>query len=360
MITSGPFRQGALSYQAPINLTLALLAIALNCLVINHLYKERSRYSSILLMLISVCNVMTAVSNVARDSVSLSCLRNNNIPVPTWIVLSYLSLGVSSYQCSIFFNMVLTLLTTLQILTPSYRVNYTVVRVVLVVITLVGVLLAVGDVICWNRQLSSTSSCFQQWLKLKAVSYTGEGVAVHFSHNHKQQSISGGIILHFDYSLPCLVILLCIMVRICSNKKAHVVGSEYVQDTENWLQHSNLSVFLVSLLYLIYNSAFVVVFSLAHVKRYKLKFLTKYKPLLMTVKFTLPLLTAVLVPLIITLGKPALRMELKQLIHRLMSMLSAGYHKMKHSVVSRRQGFAHLQEEEEEEDICTDGTLTDL
>ena len=302
---------------------------------------------------------MTAVSNVARDSVSLSCLRNNNIPVPAWLVLSYLSLGVSSYQCSIFFNMVLTLVTTLQFLTPSHRVNYTVLRVVLVVLTLVVVVLTVGDVICWDRQLSSTPSCFQQWLKLKAVSYTGEGVAVHFSHTHKQQTISGGILLHLDYSLPCLVVLLCIVVRICSNKKAQVVGCEYERETEELPQHSNLTVFLVSLLYLISNSAFVVVFSLAHVKRYKLKFLTKYKPLLMTVKFTLPLLTAVLVPLIITLGKPALRMELKQLTHRVMSMLSAGYHKMKLSVVSSRQGFVHLQEEEED-DICSDGTLTDL
>ena len=342
MRTGGPNNQGAFRYLAPLNLSLALFILFQNSVVITHLYKDRSRYSSLLFLLIAVCDVITALSELVRGSVALSCLRDNQIPVPGLLVLGYLSVGVLSYQCSIFFNLVLTILKTVQIINPFYRVNSPVLKAALLVFPLIGFLVTIGDIICWNRTMDVSPSCYHHWTKLEAVSYVGEGMVVYLKQSKKQETIAGGIILNLDYSLSCLMVLVCMVVQMCFIKRAFMGGSESGQYVA---EHANLTVFLVSTLYFISNSAFTIVFSL-YFSGYIHKFnnFSYCKMLLNTAKFTLPLLNAALFPLIIILRKPSLRMQYKELLMKILYLPSAGYYRVR-NWVSGRRGFETLEEE---------------
>ena len=191
--------------------------------------------------------------------------------------------------------------------------------------------------------MDSHPSCFHHWVKLEAVSYMGEGMAVHFAQSRKDREIAGGVLLHFDYSLPCLVMLVCMVVQILLIRRAFIGGSESGQDTA---QHANLTIFFVSLLYFICNSAFAIIFSLSHAKILKVE-MRKYKVLLMTVKFTFPLLKAALFPLIIILRKPSMREDYKKFLHSIIALPSAGYLKIKYWLLDI-QGFEQLQVQEED------------
>lgn len=286
-----------------------------------------------------------ATSELARGSVALTCLKDRDTPIPSTLVLSYLSLGVLCYQCSIFFNLALTLLRTVQLASPFFRVNPTLLKTTLLTAPVLALCLTIGDAVCWDRALDSTPTCFHHWVKLEAVSYLGEGVAVHFTEGRELQVV-GGVLLHAEYSLPCLLVLVCMVVQLWFIKRG--LAGESGQDTA---RHASTTILLVSALYFLSNSAFVITFTLSRLRVFNLT--TKYyKVLLMTVKFTLPLLNAALFPLIIILRKASLRSELKEMFWKLLHSIRAGYTRMVTGIFGATR-FVRLQENVTEEDSET-------
>jgi hypothetical protein len=130
---------------------------------------------------------------------------------------------------------------------------------------------------------------------------------------------------------------------MCFIRKTFIGGSESGQ---NEAQHANFTIFLISVIFFICNGTFTVIFSLDHAKVFNFEHDPRIKLLLMTVKFTLPLLNAALFPMILILRKPSLRMEIKELLQQALSLPVAGYLRMK-GRVCYRQGFWQLGGEEE-------------
>ena len=181
---------------------------------------------------------------------------------------------------------------------------------------------------CWNNVLDSTPSCYHHWVRVEAVSYLGEGMVVYFTEDRKERELVGGILLHFEYSLPCLVVLICMIMQIWYIKRGFAG-----EGGQNTARHASITVLLVSVLYFISNSAFVIVSTLSHVKAIHPS-IKSYKILLMTVKFTLPLLNAALFPLIIILRKSSLRGEVKEMFRRILSLVGAGFTRMFRRILS--------------------------
>ena len=132
-------------YLSPINLTLAVYIMIQNSMIIYDYSKDWKRLSSCLFILIAAVDIGSACSELARGSVALLCLHDEYMTMQPWIFVTYLSLGLLCYVTSTFFGMVLTVVKTINIINPFYRINGLALRTCLALFTLIGFAIFVVD-----------------------------------------------------------------------------------------------------------------------------------------------------------------------------------------------------------------------
>ena len=133
-------------YVPPINLTIAVYIIIQNSMVIYHYFKDWRRLSSLLFILIAVVDIGSAFSTVARVPVILLCFNNLYWTIKYWIYKTILMFGNLCLVTSTFFGMVLTVVKTINIINPFYRIDGCALKVCLLLFFCLGLVLSVVDI----------------------------------------------------------------------------------------------------------------------------------------------------------------------------------------------------------------------
>ena len=254
--------------------------------------------------------MLTAGTELARGSVALTCIRDNHSRLSVWLVLSYSLLSVFSYNCSIFFNLVLTIVKTIHLSNPFYRLQTGAIKTALVVAPLLSLVVCAADVFCWKVLLShryswDRRSCFVHWLYVEAITYVGEGVLLYFFKDFTDQKIGGGVLMCSQYSLPSLVVLVCMCIQVYFIKKMAVL----THDTRDSVHRAHYTVLLVSLSFFVCTCTFPVLFSINITPHSSTNVIVFYRYLAMVYKYTLPLLNCIIFLLILVIRRCSIRQK---------------------------------------------------
>ena len=326
LITGYPIR--FFEYLSPTNLTLAVYIMVQNTMIIYDYWKDRTKLSSFLFILIAAVDIGSASFVMARGSVALQCLNNKFLTVPSWIFAAYLSFGLLCYVTSTFLGMVLTVVKTINIINPFYRIQGRALRISLAIFTLVGLAFTVVDIWYWNKKLtphdSRQKNCVDgPWQGMHYVEFVGEAAISEIIFNFfktnrntktKYLDLAELILLSLEFCLPGLIVLVCTALQIVYIRKAFRDSTDPGENTAN---HVTITIFLISLLYLLSISVYSVVlfrriyFALKH--RLIDDVYLGYE-LEMAAKYTLPLVNAALFPTILILRKPELRARYRKYI----------------------------------------------
>ena len=132
-----------------------------------------------------------------------------------------------------------------------------------------------------------------------------------------------------QFGLPCLIVLVCMVLQMIYIKKAFQGHENPLLNTANQV---NLTVFLISLLYLISVSLyFMATYPLIEYTDQIL-----LPPLRVLVQFTLPLMNAALFPTILILRKPEMRARYRNYISKALLLPHTIYGKVRHMAQIRR------------------------
>ena len=81
--------------------------------------QTEKKMSGLLFILIAAADMLTAGTELARGSVALICIRDNHSKISELFVIFYSILSIFSYNCSIFFNLVLTIVKKIHLSSRS-------------------------------------------------------------------------------------------------------------------------------------------------------------------------------------------------------------------------------------------------
>ena len=140
-----PFR--FFRYLPPINLTLAVYIFIQNSMVIYHYFKDRKKLSSFLFLMIAAVDIGSACSAIARGSITLLCVYNLEMIMPFLAYVTIIMCGNLCYVTSLFFGMVLTVVKTINIINPFYRIRGGALKLCLVLFSFFGLVVSVVDTI---------------------------------------------------------------------------------------------------------------------------------------------------------------------------------------------------------------------
>ena len=276
-------------------------------MIIYNYSKDWKRLSSCLFILIAAVDIGSACSELARGSVGLLCFHDENMTMQPWIFVTYLSFGLLCYVTSTFFGMVLTVVKTINIINPFYRINGRAWRTCLTLFPLIGFTIFVTDTWLWISKmwLSKPEPCYKgPWTALLQIQNLGEQILLNFAF----ERLNTIFLVSFQLSLPCLIVLVCMILQIIYIKKALRESADPRQTTAN---HVTLTIFLISLLYLLSASVYsaFLLFELFFPGRTIIFLLDPHVYVIpvMVAKYTLPLLNAALFPTILILRKPELK-----------------------------------------------------
>ena len=290
---------------APVNISLSFLVLLYNALVISYFYQNCKKLTPLLFFLIALSDVVTAVGHIVFDSAALafaesgeSTKNSDFIMMFCFVVYRVLALGGNS--CSVFLNVLLAALRTEKVVAPFRRTNMVAVKVAGVMWVLLLMTLTLTDCINivplgWNVVFFMGFDKMDNPL-MAAINYPGQTIPW-VLNNHK-------IILQITflcvfYLLPVLTVFISMVVQFANTTRlcCPCVEDEDRILTTDWV-HVNTTVFLLALVFLISNSATSVSALFVSGKYFKENF--KHWIIILTVfSTTLPLLNALLSPLII-------------------------------------------------------------
>ena len=138
-----------------------------------------------------------------------------------------------------------------------------------------------------------------------------------------------------QFGLPCLIVLVCMVLQMIYIKKAFGGHENPLLNTANQV---NLTVFIISLLYLISVSLyFMTTYPLIEYTDQIL-----LPPLRVLVQFTLPLMNAALFPTILILRKLEMRARYRNYIAKVLLLPLTIYGKVRHLADQRRRGYTEI------------------
>ena len=336
--TDGLYPVKYFRYLSPINLALAVYIMIQNSMVIYDYSKDWKRLSSCLFILIAAVDIGSAFCELARGSVALLCLHDESMKMETWIYVTYITLGLLCYVTSTFFGMVLTVVKTINIVNPFYRIPGRVLKTCLALFPIIGFVIFVVDtwLMCSDSiyNLFNPAPCqFGPWMAMFYIQLVGQEMLYELS-----QGISYPVLIFFEFGLPCLIVLICMVLQIVYVKRALGESADPRQANAN---HVTITIFLISLLYFLSVSVyFAFLFYEMNYAQFNFQFVFKSSLgiLMMVAKYTLPLLNAALFPTILILRKPDLTARYRGYVGTVLLIpVSIFYH-----IRSRRRGYTDI------------------
>ena len=295
----------------PFNIALAVFILIQNTIIIADYYKDRTRIIAFMFMSIAAADMVSAAAELARAAVGLSCIHNPDLFIPEWVVVCYLCVGLCGYACSIFYNTVLAITKTINMANPFYRLNTAAIKISLLVGSLLYLVVAIAGIIFFVMTEGGLHihSCYKQWNFLVGYWYFGLPVVEYFFKSVVKLNFSAASVVSewtgvFVTIFPCLIVLVCMVTQIVFIRK-NLSGSS--------VNHINITVFLVSMLYFVCNAASGMLGLVMHWQWIKV-----WPAEHITMVYTLPMINAAFFPLIIITRKPDLRQKYKRFLAALL------------------------------------------
>ena len=298
--TTDPF-PSTIKYIVSVNLCLASVVLLQNPVIIMDFYADRKKLSGLLFILIAAADMLTAGTDLARGSVVLTCFRDNHSKISELFVISYSMLSIFSYNCSIFFNLVLTIVKTIHLSNPFYRLQTGAVKTALVVVPLLILIVCVADAYFYWELFSTHDwkTCALRWYYGDSIVYIGEGVMRYFLVN---DAFVYYVLLSSQYVLPSLVVLVCMCIQVYFIKKMALL----THDTRDSVHRAHYTVLFISLSFFICTCAYtinvLVSFTYSDTTAYDFS-------LVMVDKYTLPLLNCTIFLLILVIYRSSIRQK---------------------------------------------------
>ena len=308
---------------APLNLALSVLIILLNSLVIAHYYKNRSRLTFIIFVLISICDILTAAGNIvfAGGSLLWSSDSERYDGVMWWCYIGYRVVGILAYSCSIYFNTLLAVLRSITIYNPFYRPQVSIMQIVSTIYILLLLSLTAYDIyiLAYLTTTKTFSDLIVFWFMLVSLAsvatFPGQTISwsVWISTGFKTEP-SAGIectLLTVQYLLPVLFILVSMVVQVITGWKR----ARAREDTETVLidwAHINTTVFLLAVLTFLCNTPLSISSIMIQVLMTTCTAPADWVySMFGALQTLLPLLNAVLSPLIIVSRNERIRQDIR-------------------------------------------------
>ena len=295
--TTGQMMEEMFLYIAPINLVLAVIVLFLNSTIQRDYYKDKKLPATFLFMIIAAVDILFATADIYRSSVALVCTQRHSASFPEWFTMSYVTVGFWSYNLSIFSNVVLAVIKSINLSAPFYQLERGMIAFIVVVAGIFWATLSITDAVIFaEKQEFSSFGCEQQWNILEHYDFVGSGLA--WELDSAEYLMTSKLLAVFEYMIPSFIVLVCMVIQMVAIKKTLGARSN---DTANEV---NMTVFLVSALYFICNSAYGIFFLTEYTLERKKTLSIEY-----LMKYTLPLLNAAFFPIILICRKESLRIR---------------------------------------------------
>ena len=301
---------------SPVNITLAVYILIQNSMIVYHYRKDWKKISALLFILIAVVDIGTACSELGKGSVALLCLKNENLRLPQWTYLTCISFSIACYVTSTFLAVVLAVVKTFKIVNPFYNLRESVLKIVLIVILSVNLVLFISDTWSWNDLIHDAvnphpkcSALWGFWKVLGNTNYLGQGSAFNILLKYFREELDAvhtALEISFpfiQFIIPCLIVFVCMIIQMVYIKRSIGNGESPMHNDAN---HANITVFLISMLYLVSVGTFSVYLLMIMLNSYLSGGNFYAGPVYFIVRFTLPLLNAALFPTILITRKPDL------------------------------------------------------
>ena len=353
--TSVVFDGHYFSYQyiSPINITIALYIIIQNSVIIYDYHKDWRRISCLFFIMVAAVDIGSACLEIGRGSISLLCLKDPSMRMHPWTFLVCQMFGVLCYVTSTFFVLVLTVVKTINIMRPFYRQNNLLLKIFLFIYPTILLVVCIIDIWQTNNILTTGHDDNPKcgvvdgpWVTITTIVTIGEGTTeLVLSLMERYCALSYGaagpmfdimqiVIVLVQFGLSCLIVLVCMVLQMIYIKKAFGGHENPLLNTANQV---NVTVFLISLLYLISVSLYCL---MTHpLKLYIIPILPL--PIQVLLQFTLPLVNAALFPTILILRKPEMRARYRNYIAKVLLLPLTIYGKVRH-LAQRRRGYTEI------------------
>ena len=256
------FKQSYL-HIAPINMTLGVLIVFLNSLVVSHYYKNRSKVTCTLLLLISISDIATALGHVVFSAGVILWSKNMTLldKMMWWCLVMFRVAGLLGYCSSILFNTLLAVLRTIKIYNPFHSPWLK--PVVAVGLGYMSVLIALTGFDLYTFHLNpSFSQVLNLWLITpyeETYMYPGQTIAwVVFILKDFGRRLSTTVqfaILLLINLIPVLTTLASMIVQIhIGYQQSRNRGSDTAVVINDWA-HVNTTVFLLATVFFVCNSS---------------------------------------------------------------------------------------------------------
>ena len=312
----------------PLNCVLGLLVLILNSILIVHYLKNCQKLTERLFVLIAVADIVSALGHVLPSVAEILYFKYSKIGIPTlWnLNLTYRLFGLFAYCCSIHFNVILSLLRTIRIVTPFYQPNLLVLHVIMISYISLLLSLSVVDVYYFlhSVQFDDEEKFWEDMaLPLAEFSFPGDSLlAMNKNLQHHLRDTIKLICLLFYYILPVTVVVICTIVLVLSvwYKNRHHDNT----DTPRFIDwnHVTTTVLILSVLFFLCNGTMTVTWCVLFafpIPDLQMMITKSYLcPLIGISISTLPLLYSLLFPLIIVCRSQGLRSDIVRIIRQVL------------------------------------------
>jgi hypothetical protein len=308
----------------PFNFPLSILVLAVCSTVLVHYWRIRGTLTNTLFLLITAADLVTCIGHVILMTCVALLSRDLIPPISATVcVVVHTILSLLGYASSVFCNTVLAALRTVKISFPFYQVEVKTLKVSLFLVF--GILVSFCAIDVWydvgvERYLGKLP-WLSLWLNV-TVAFVGHNmskfltVILHVKIPWKKFVMITNCLAGFLYLVPVGVVLVCLVTQCVVTQIRARARDHSLPVVTNW-SHVNTTVFILSTIFLICNSG-VAVLQLY----YKMLIgVSEQYPFAVSVcqlmiSTTLPLLNALLTPLVLLARCSELRSSVVKMIRR--------------------------------------------
>ena len=320
---NGPFPHNVFMFVVPFNIPLCILVLAVGTIVLSYYWRNRGTLTNTLFIMITAADLITCVGHLIL-MICVVLLSYNVIPPisATVCVVMHCVLSLLGYASSIFFNMVLAVLRTVKISFPFHQFNVKALKIAIALVIAFLVSLTVVDV--WFAIYDSSAYLDYPylflWLNVN-FAFVGHNLWWWLDIFIKPMSYEmiGDLQVGLLFLAPIGVVLICLVVQcVVTRLRARARDPDHPALTD-W-SHVNITVAILSAVFLLCNSG------IAALQIYFRGFLSGdfgWNVFTLMITTTLPLLNALLTPLIIFARSRELRGNVMMMLRRAVGVTQA-------------------------------------
>ena len=327
--------KGAFFYLAPLTIPLSLIVMLQNLVILLNYFKDRKKWISSLFMGIALADILRAQGELVLSVISILAYTGQvEVTVLYKSLVYYMLTALPGVNCSKVFNLVMSLAITVQVVNPFTRFDTERLKKVVTYFCIVILLLHISDAIVVEADMRSSfvpydaSDYLFLYLLLIFIvpgatttisivcKYDGSGRSRcdHLAAKNERALLEdvGLSVMAVFFLVPPIVLLICMIIQVIYLRRS-LREEETTILIPNTARHVSITVFFTSLLFFICNVTYVLLCLLAitkyPVKKYDIsdKVMADLGVMIGFVELTLPLLYALLYPVILICRKEELK-----------------------------------------------------